>query len=117
MVTVISNCMDLVATVTRGHERGKAMPKNRRQVRLVILLCLLALIALGSILTVFFLAHLTIRIATGPVGSDGQKVLAAFVRTVADAHLRVRLHIVPMADIEARMKALAAGEVYLAVVR
>src|SRR4029450_4357226 len=85
------------------------MPRNRQRVRLVILVSLLALIGLGAIVTWFFFAHLTIRIATGPVGSDGQKFLAAFVRTVADAQPRVRLHIVPMADIEARMKALAAG--------
>jgi TRAP transporter TAXI family solute receptor len=96
---------------------GKAMPKNRQRVRLVIILCLLALIGLGAVVAWFFFAPLTIRIATGPVGSDGQKFLAAFVRTVADAHPRVRLHIVPMADIEARMKALASGEVDLAVVR
>jgi TRAP transporter TAXI family solute receptor len=51
------------------------------------------------------------------VGSDGQKFLAAFVRTLADEHPRVRLKVMPMADMEARMKALTAGEVDLAVVR
>jgi hypothetical protein len=60
---------------------------------------------------------LTLRVATGPVGSDSQKFLAAFVRSVADAHHRVRLQIVPMADREASAKALTAGAADLAVVR
>jgi TRAP transporter TAXI family solute receptor len=51
------------------------------------------------------------------MGSDGQKFFAAFVRTVADAHPRVHLKIVPTADREASMKALLAGEADLAVVR
>ena len=93
------------------------MRQNRRRVFLVIIACLLALIGLGAVVAWFFFAHLTLRVATGPVGSDGQKFLAAFVRTVADAHPRVRLKIVPMADREASEKALAAGEVDLAVVR
>ena len=93
------------------------MPKNRRQGRLVIIACLLALIGLGAVVAWFSFAHLTLRVATGPVGSDGQKFLAAFVRTLADEHPRVRLKVVPMADLEASAKALAAGEVDLAVVR
>src|SRR4029434_798806 len=43
--------------------------------------------------------------------------LSAVVRTLADEHPRVRLKVVPMADMEARMKALTAGEGELAVVR
>src|SRR5213595_795130 len=93
------------------------MPRNRRQVRLVIIACLLALIGLGAVVAWFSFAHLTLRVATGPGGSDGQKFLAAFVRTLADEHPRVRLKVVPMADLEASAKALAAGEVDLAVVR
>jgi len=93
------------------------MPKNRRPVRLVIIACLLALVGLGAVVVWFFFSHTNLQIATGPVGSDGQKFLAAFVRTLADEHPRVRLKVVPMADMEARMKALTAGEVDLAVVR
>ena len=93
------------------------MPKNRRPVRLVIIACLLALIGLGAVIAWFFFSHINLQIATGPVSSDGQKFLAAFVRTLADEHPRVRLKVVPMADMEARMKALTAGEVDLAVVR
>jgi TRAP transporter TAXI family solute receptor len=51
------------------------------------------------------------------MGSDGQKFFAAFVRTVADAHPRVRFKIVPTPDSEASEKALVAGEADLAVVR
>jgi TRAP transporter TAXI family solute receptor len=51
------------------------------------------------------------------MGSDGQKFFAAFVRTVADAHPRVRFKIVPTSDREASEKALVAGEADLAVVR
>src|SRR5437870_12425613 len=60
---------------TRAHERGRAMPRNRRQVRLVIIACLLALIWLGAVVAWFSFAHLTIRVATGPVCRDGPKVL------------------------------------------
>jgi TRAP transporter TAXI family solute receptor len=84
---------------------------------LVILACLLAGIGVGAVVWWFFFAQMTLRVATGPMGSDGQKFFAAFVRTVADAHPRVRLKLVPTADREASAKALTAGEADLAVVR
>ena len=93
------------------------MRQNRRRVLLVILACLLACIGVGAVVGWFFFAHMTLRVATGPMGSDGQKFFAAFVRTVADAHPRVRLKIVPTVDREASEKALIAGEADLAVVR
>ena len=93
------------------------MRQNRRRVLLVILACLLACIGVGAVVGWFFFAHMTLRVATGPMGSDGQKFFAAFVRTVADAHPRVRLKLVPTADSEANEKALVAGEADLAVVR
>ena len=93
------------------------MRQNRRRVLLVILACLLAGIGLGAAVGWFFFAHITLRVATGPLGSDGQKFFAAFVRTVADAHPRVRLKLVPTAESEASAKALTAGEADLAVVR
>src|SRR5215470_291754 len=92
------------------------MRQTRR--RLLLIACLVVGIGLGAaVVWFFFFAYVTLRVATGPVGSDGQKLLAAFVRSVADAHPRVRLQIVPMGDREARTKALTAGEVDLAVVR
>jgi TRAP-type uncharacterized transport system substrate-binding protein len=85
---------------------------------MLLIACLCVGIGLGAaVVWFFFFAHVTLRVATGPVGSDGQKLLAAFVRSVADAHHRVRLQIVPMGDREARTKALMAGDVDLAVVR
>jgi TRAP transporter TAXI family solute receptor len=93
------------------------MRQNRRRVFLIVLACVLACIAVGAVVGWFFFARITLRVATGPLGSDGQKFFAAFVRTVADAHPRVHLKIVPTADREASMKALVAGEADLAVVR
>jgi TRAP transporter TAXI family solute receptor len=93
------------------------MRQNRRRVFVVILACLLAGIGLAAGVAWLFFVHMTLRVATGPIGSDGQKFFAAFVRTVADAHPRMRLKIVPTAEREASMKALVAGEADLAVVR
>ena len=93
------------------------MRQNRRRMFVVILACLLAGIGLVAAVAWLFFIHITLRVATGPMGSDGQKFFAAFVRTVADAHPRVRLKIVPTAEREASMKALVAGEADLAVVR
>src|SRR5262249_15433955 len=88
---------------------------RRRWLRIACLCACIGIVA--AAVWVYFFVHLTMRVATGPVGSDGQKLLAAFVRTAADAHPRVRLQIMPMADREARAKALTAGAVDLAVVR
>ena len=93
------------------------MPKNRRRVRLVVIACVLALTALAAIGAWFFFGHLTLRVTTGPKSSTGQKFLAAFIRTLADEYPRVHLKVMPMADLEACAKALAAGEVDVAVVR
>src|SRR5262245_47867091 len=95
----------------------KMMGRYRRRGRLVILAYLLALLGLGAIAAWFFSPHLTLRVAAGPMGSDGQRFLAAFVQTLADAYPRVRLKVVPTADVAASAKALDAGDVDLAVVR
>ena len=93
------------------------MRQHRRRVFLIVLACVLACIAVGAVVGWFFFARITLRVATGPLGSDGQKFFAAFVRTVADAHPRVHLKLVPTADSAASEKALVAGEADLAVVR
>jgi TRAP transporter TAXI family solute receptor len=113
----LAGLFGIVVTVSREHERGRAMLKKGGRGRLVIFACLLALIGLGAIVAWFSFVHLTLRVATGPVGSDGQKFLAAFVRTVADEHPRVRFKVVPTPDLDASAKALADGQVDLAVVR
>src|SRR5262245_58602041 len=93
------------------------MPHNRRQVRLVLIACLLGLLGLGAGVAWFYFGYLTLRVATGAMADFGQKFVAAFVATLADEHPRVRLKVVQMADTEARTKALVAGEIDLAVVR
>jgi hypothetical protein len=92
----------VVYAMYRGvHERGRAMRQTRRRQHLLLIACLFVGIGLGAaVVWFFFFARLSLRVATGPVGSDGQKLLAAFVRSIADAHPRVRLQIVPMADRE-----------------
>jgi TRAP-type uncharacterized transport system substrate-binding protein len=93
------------------------MLQNRQQARLVLIACLLALIGLGAGVVWFYFGYLTLRIAIGAMTDFGQKFVTAFMRTLADEHPRVRLKVIPMADIEASTKALAAGEVDLAIVR
>jgi len=58
-----------------------------------------------------------LKIATGPIGSDGQKILAAFVREVAAERPIVRLLPVTTDSLVASGKALIDNEVDLAVVR
>ena len=58
-----------------------------------------------------------LRIATGPIGSDGQKILAAFIREVAAERPIVRLVPVPADSLSASGKALIEGQADLAVVR
>jgi hypothetical protein len=76
------------------------MRETHRRRRLLLIACLFVSIGFGVAVAWCFFAHLTLRVATGPAGSDGQKLLVAFARSVADAHPRVRLQIVPMADRE-----------------
>ena len=56
-----------------------------------------------------------LKIATGPIGSDGQKILAAFIREVAAERPIVRLVPVPTESLSASGKALIDGQVDLAV--
>ena len=94
------------------------MRQKRRRGRLVIIACFLALLGLGAIAAWFFMPPLiTLRVATGPMGSDGQRFFAAFVRSAVDEHPRVRLQAVVLADVAASAQALEAGEVDLAIVR
>src|SRR5215207_10214195 len=58
-----------------------------------------------------------LKIATGPIGSDGQKILAAFIREVAAERPIVRLVPVLTESLSANGKALRDGQVDLAVVR
>ncbi|MFD0935950.1 TAXI family TRAP transporter solute-binding subunit [Methylobacterium trifolii] len=70
----------------------------------------------------FTLAHLwsphaDLRITTGPQGGPAQRFMAAFVSVSAIQHPRVRLDLVPVADLSASAKALEQGRTDLAIVR
>ena len=62
-------------------------------------------------------ARYTLTVATGPVGSDGQKVLAAFIRDLSAEHPLVRLVPVATESLADSAKSLMDGRVDLAVVR
>ncbi len=64
-----------------------------------------------------FSPNYTIRIATGPIGSDGQKFIAALRRELAEQHPRVRLALTETANLQESAEALQDGKVDLAVVR
>lgn len=64
-----------------------------------------------------FSPNYTIRIATGPLGSDGQKFIAAFRRELAEQRPRVRLALTETANLQESAEALLDGKVDLAVVR
>jgi len=59
----------------------------------------------------------TIRIASGPLGSDGQKFLSAFRRELSEEHPRVRLILEDEASLERSATALQGGKADLAVAR
>ncbi|MFZ4535498.1 TAXI family TRAP transporter solute-binding subunit [Propionivibrio sp.] len=64
-----------------------------------------------------FSPHYTIHIATGPVGSFGQKFIAAFKREVAEGHPRVRLALEEAGSLQESAEAFQSGKFDLAVVR
>ena len=80
-----------------------------------------SLIAAGFLLiavllgTLYLLApHVTLRITTGPAGSNAQRVISTFISAL---HPRIRFVTVPVPDLEASSKALEDGKVDIAVVR
>lgn len=62
-------------------------------------------------------ARYTLTLATGPVASDGQKLLAALIRDLSAEHPLVRLVPVPTDNLSESGKALTDGRVDLAVMR
>jgi len=62
-------------------------------------------------------ARYTLKLATGPVGSDGQKLLAAFVRGLSEEHPLVRLVPMPTETLSESGRALREMRADLAVVR
>jgi DNA-binding transcriptional LysR family regulator len=73
---------------------------------------LLIAVLLGAL---YLLApHVTLRITTGPAGSNAQRVISTFISAL---HPRIRFVTVPVPDLEASSKALEDGKVDIAVVR
>lgn len=83
---------------------------------LVGLLCLAFLYAWTRYPSLFTFRY-ELRLAAGPIGSDGQKLLAAFMRDLAAERPLIRLVPVPTDSLAASGKALTDGQVDLAVVR
>jgi len=64
-----------------------------------------------------FSPHYTIHVATGPIGSAGQKFNAAFKREMADEHPRVRLALEETGSLQQSAEDFQSGKYDLAVVR
>lgn len=64
-----------------------------------------------------FSSSYTIRVATGPAGSDGHKFVSAFKKVVAEEHPRVRLTLIEGPSVEDSANVLQAGKADMAVVR
>lgn len=76
-----------------------------------------ALAATWAWLPWMFSARYTIRVATGPAGSDGQKFMSAYKRVMAEEHPRVRLVLMENADLQESADVLQAGKADVAVAR
>lgn len=83
----------------------------------------LVMVALGAAAVAWiwapwvFSPHYTIHIASGPIGSAGQKFSAAFKREMADEHPRVRLVLDETSSLERSAEDFQSGKYDLAVVR
>jgi TRAP transporter TAXI family solute receptor len=64
-----------------------------------------------------FSGRYTIRIATGPLGGEGAKFVAAFKREMANEHPRVQVVLTETASLKASAEALQAKQVDAAVMR
>ena len=82
---------------------------------------LLVALGAGSVAWIWFpwvfSPHYTISIATGPVGSYGQKFIAAFKREMTEGHPRVRLVLEETGSLQDSAEAFQGGKFDLAVVR
>ena len=64
-----------------------------------------------------FSPQYTIRVATGPAGSFGQKLLSAFKRQVAEEHPRVQLILEESGNLQESAEKFQSGKYDLALVR
>lgn len=93
------------------------MPIPRWQTRWRILACVLAVMALGAGLAFVYFGHVTLRVAVGPAGSDGQRFMAAFIPLFAAERPRIRLQSFTTDDLTESAKAIDDGRADLAIVR
>jgi len=61
--------------------------------------------------------HATLRVTTGPFGTDAQRLVGALITEVAKDHPRVKLQPVQVDDLAASSKAIETGAAELALIR
>src|SRR5207342_1850729 len=61
--------------------------------------------------------HATLRVTTGALGSDAQRVITAFITETSKDHPRIKFQPVPVDDLKAGAKAIEDGRADLAVIR
>lgn len=79
----------------------------------------------GSLLVIAALAatihywspHATLRVTTGPFGTEAQRLIGALITEVTKDHPRVRLQPVQVNDLAASSKAIETGDAELALIR
>ena len=90
---------------------------RRYLVALCVLLVSLVIGGLWFMLPWVFSPHYTIRVASGPAGSETQNFIAAFKREIAEERPRLRLEVTPSESLDASAKAFSSGRFDLAIVR
>jgi TRAP transporter TAXI family solute receptor len=83
----------------------------------LLLLSALAVTAAWVWFPWLFSTQYTIRIATGPAGTDGQKFVSAFRRVLAEEYPRVRVVVAEAENIEQSADVLQAGKADIAIAR
>ncbi len=87
--------------------------------RLAIMLTAGGMLLVALVLTGFFLfsPHAALHIATGPAGSQAERIISTFISTTEAEHPRIHIGAVAVADLAASSKALENGDVDIALVR
>ncbi|MGO4666967.1 TAXI family TRAP transporter solute-binding subunit [Bosea sp. 2YAB26] len=65
----------------------------------------------------FWSPHATVRVTTGALGTDAQRLVGALITETTRDHPRIRLQPLPVKDLAASSKAIEADEADLAVIR
>lgn len=65
----------------------------------------------------FWSPHATLRVTTGPFGTEAQRLIGALVTEVAKDHPRVKIQPVQVNDLAASSKAIETGDAELALIR